>query len=370
MSPEFLGIAGFFILAALMLTGMSVSFVMTIVGLVGFAIIASVPAALDLAVRDFFSVFNPYNLTVLPLFILMGQIAFHSGISGRLFNTATKFLGHFRGGLAIATIGAAAGFSAVCCSTSATAATMASVALPEIKKYNYNPALATVVVAAGGSLGILIHPSIIFIIYGIMTEQSIDKLFLAGIIPGILLASFFMLSVLLWTRINPSLCPATPKATWSKRIKSLPGAIETMLLFVFVMGGLCVGFFTPTEAASTGALGTIIIALIGRNLSWNGFVTAVNETTRISCMIMLIVAGATVFGHFLAVTNIPALAGEWVANLDMNKYTIMVVIIFIYIILGCLMDSFAMIMPTLPVVYPVVMALGFDPIGSEYSWLS
>ncbi len=239
---------------------------------------------------------------------------------------------------------------------------MASVALPEMKKYKYDPALATGVVTAGGSLGILIPPSTIFIIYGIMTEQSIGELFMAGVIPGILLSCFFVLSILIWTFFRPEIGPRGPKSTWSEKIKSLSGLIETILLFILVMGGLFAGFFTPTEAAGVGAFGTIIIALVGRNLTWKGFVNALYDTTRISCMIFVVVAGATVFGHFLAVTRIPADIGTFVSGLQLHPMIIMGFIILIYLCLGCLMDSLAMIMLTIPIIYPVILSMNFDPI--------
>ncbi|MCF8054928.1 MAG: TRAP transporter large permease [Deltaproteobacteria bacterium] len=362
MSAEIIGVIGLFFLFALILLGMPVAFVMTLVGIVGFACIVSPTAAFDLAVRDFFSVFNLYTLTVLPLFILMGQVAFHSGISGRLFHSANCFLGHLRGGLAIATIGASAGFSAICGSTSATAATMASVALPEMKKYNYDPALATGVVAAGGSLGILIPPSTIFIVYGIMTEQSIGALFLAGIVPGILLALLLIAVILIWTGLNPSLCAIAAKSSWRERLKSLKGIVETLILFVLVMGGLFGGLFTPTETASVGAFGVIVIAVIQGNLPWQGFKEAIGETVRISCMVMMIVAGATVFGHFLAVTNIPMSIGEWIGSLGIGKAAVIVLLIIFYVILGCMMDSLAMILLTLPMVFPIMQHFGVDPI--------
>ncbi|MFB3925469.1 MAG: TRAP transporter large permease [Syntrophales bacterium] len=362
MNPTTIGTLGFAVLVFLMFLRIPVGFVMAIVGFFGFGVMVSWDAALNLIARDFFSVFNSYNLTVIPLFVLMGQVAHHSGISGRLFNAANKFLGHLPGGLAIATIGACAGFSAICGSTSATAATMASVALPEMKKYRYDPALATGVVAAGGSLGILIPPSTIFIIYGIMTEQSVGKLFMAGILPGILLALLFVAVILIWTRIRPELVLPAPKATLKEKLASLPGVIETFILFILVMGGLFVGFFTPTEAAAVGAFGTFAIALAGRNLSWQGFVQSLNETTRVSCMILVIVAGATVFGHFLAVTRIPADIGEWVSGLQVAPFVIMGLIILVYLVLGCLMDSLAMIMLTIPIFYPVITSLGYDPI--------
>ena len=362
MTPISAGIVGFALLIALMFLRIPVAFVMAMVGFVGFGWLVSWPAALSLLARDFFSVFSSYNLTVIPLFILMGQVAHYSGISGRLFNAAHKFIGHLPGGLAMATIGACAFFAAICGSTTATSATMATVALPQMKKYNYDPALATGVVAAGGTLGILIPPSTIFIIYGIMTEQSVGKLFVAGVLPGILLAALFALVILVWSRLQPGLCALAPKASWREKFASLAGVIETIALFFIVMGGLFVGLFTPTEAAGIGALGTYVIALIGRNLTWRSFVRSLSETVRISCMIMTIVAGATVFGHFLAVTTIPTEVGAWVAGLPVPPVVVMAMIIVTYLFLGCLMDSLAMIMLTIPVFYPVVTTLGYDPI--------
>ncbi len=362
MTHTTIGILGFVVLIALIFLRIPVGFVMAIVGILGFGTLVSWDAAFLLTARDFFSIFGSYNLTVIPLFVFMGQLAHHSGISGRLFNSANKFMGHLPGGLAIATIGACAGFSAICGSTSATAATMASVALPEMKKYKYDPSLATGVVAAGGSLGILIPPSTIFIIYGIMTEQSIGKLFMAGVLPGVLLAVLFVVTILIWTKLRPELVTPAPRATWKERMASLAGVIETFILFALVMGGLFIGLFTPTEAAAVGAFGTLLIALVGRNISWKGFVQSLYETTRVSCMILVIVAGATVFGHFLAVTGIPTQIGQWVAGLQVPPYVIIGLIIFIYLIMGCLMDSLAMIMLTIPIFYPVITTLGYDPI--------
>jgi tripartite ATP-independent transporter DctM subunit len=362
MTPTMMGLTSFVVLVLLMFLKIPVGFVMAIVGFAGFGLLVSWDASLNLLARDFFSIFTSYNLTVIPLFVFMGQVAHHSGISGRLFNTAHKFLGHLPGGLAIATIWACAGFSAICGSTSATAATMASVALPQMKKYNYDPAMATGVVAAGGSLGILIPPSTIFIIYGIMTEQSIGKLFMAGVLPGILLTLLFILTIVIWTRLRPDICEKAPKAAWKEKIASLTGVIETFILFVLVMGGLFVGFFTPTEAAAIGAFGTLLVALIGRNLSWRGLIRSLDETTRVSCMIFVIVAGATVFGHFLAVTGIPANIGTWVSGLALPPPVIIGLIILVYLVLGCLMDSLAMIMLTIPIFFPVATTLGYDPI--------
>ncbi len=362
MSPTMIGLLGLAALVVLIFSRIPVGYLMAIIGLAGFSLIVSPDAALSLAARDFFSTFGSYNLTVIPLFVLMGQVAFHSGISARLFDAAYKFIGHLPGGLAIATIGACAGFAAICGSTNATAATMASVTLPEMKRYNYKPELATGVVAAGGSLGILIPPSVIFIVYGIQTEQSIGKLFISGILPGILLTFLFIAAILIWTTLKPELGPRGPKTTFSEKIESLSGLVETLLIFILVMGGLFLGFFTPTEAGAIGALGTIVIAVIRKNLTWKGFSEALFETTRTSCMIMVIVAGATIFGHFLAVSRIPFDIAGWISTLNMPHWGIMILIIIVYLVGGCFIDSLALIMLTIPIFYPVIINLGYDPI--------
>jgi len=362
MSPTTVGIIGIIALFVLIFSRMPVGFLMAIIGFAGFAAIVSVDASLNLLAKDIFSVFASYNLTVIPLFVLMGQIAFHSGISQRLFDTAYRFIGHLPGGLAIATVGACAAFSAICGSTNATAATMGAATLPEMKRYNYKPELATGVVAAGGSLGILIPPSVIFIVYGILTEQSIGELFLAGILPGVLLTLFFVAAILIWATVRPELGPKGPKSTWKQRFASLPGTIETLIIFVVVMGGLFGGVFTPTEAGAVGAFATLAVAVIKRNIDWSGFVQALFETTRISAMILVIVAGATVFGHFLAVSRIPYDIASWIASFQMHPAVIMSFIILIYLIGGCFIDSLALIMLTIPIFYPVVIDYGFDPI--------
>lgn len=362
MSPTAVGILGLAALFALIFSRMPVGFVMALVGLVGFGYLVSFGAAVNMMAKDLFDVFGSYNLTVMPLFILMGQIAFHAGISTRLFNVAYRFMGHWPGGMAIATIGACAGFSAICGSTNATAATMAAVTLPEMKKYGYHDRLATGVVAAGGSLGILVPPSVIFIIYGVMTEQSIGKLFMAGILPGVLLTGLFILTVVIWSRLQPGLAPRGERASFKEKIASLSGLVETLILFLMVMGGLFFGLFTPTEAGAVGAFGTLLIALVRRNISRAGFVQALFETTRISCMILVIVAGATIFGHFLAITRIPFNIAAWVTGFDLPPYAIMGLIILVYLVGGCFIDALALIMLTVPIFYPVVTTLGYDPL--------
>jgi len=362
MNPTTVGLIGLGVLIIVLFSRMPVGFVMASVGFVGFTYLVSFDAGTRLLAQDFFATFGSYNLTVVPLFIFMGQIAFHAGINRRLYDSAYKFLGHFPGGLAMATIGACAGFAAICGSTNATAATMATIALPEMKRYKYSPELATGSVAAGGSLGILIPPSVIFIVYGIMTEQSIGELFAAGILPGILLATLFIATIYIHVRLKPELGPPGPKTSFREKVRSLLGVIEMLLIFVLVMGGLFKGFFTPTEAGAAGAFITLMVAVGRRQIRWRQFWAAVLESVQIACMIMVIVAGATLFGHFLAVTRIPYLLAAWVAGLPLPAWAVMGVIVFIYLIGGCFMDALGMILLTIPIFYPVAVELGYDPI--------
>ena len=362
MDPTTVGLIGLAILVIALFSRMPVGFVMALVGFLGFSYLVSLEGGLRLFAKDIFVIFGSYSLTVIPLFILMGQIAFHAGISRRLYDSAYTFLGHFPGGLAMATIGACAGFAAICGSTNAAAATMATVALPEMKRYKYSMELATGSVAAGGSLGILIPPSVIFIVYGIMTEQSIGKLFAAGILPGILLSILFILTIYIRVRIKPVLGPPGPKTSLREKLQSLSGVIEMLLIFGLVMGGLFKGFFTPTEAGAAGAFITLMLAVGRRHISWEKFFVAIWESVRISCMVLVIVAGATVFGHFLAVTRIPYILADWVAGLPLPPWAVMGLIVSIYLIGGCFMDSLAMILLTIPIFYPVAVNLGYDPI--------
>jgi C4-dicarboxylate transporter, DctM subunit len=362
MSLTTTGIIGIIILVLLLYSKMPVGFAMGFLGLMGFSYVVTFEAGVNLLARDVWDVFSSYNLTVIPLFVFMGQIAFHAGISRRLYDSAYVLFGHRRGGLAMTTVGACAGFSAICGSTNATAATMATVTLPEMKRYGYDMSLATGTVAAAGSLGILIPPSVIFIVYGILTEQSIGKLFAAGILPGILLCFLFLMTIYLRVLINPSLAPPGPKTSFKEKFRSFAGVIETLILFALVMGGIFFGIFTPTEAAAIGAFLTILIAVFRRQLTWNAFVKSLADTTKISCMIMVIVTGAVIFGHFMAITRLPYELAEWVSSLPLPPHTVMGVIILVYLFGGCFMDALAMIMLTIPIFFPVVRTLGFDPI--------
>jgi tripartite ATP-independent transporter DctM subunit len=362
MSLTAIGVIGIIVLVILLFSKMPVGFVMGFLGFLGFSYVVALGPGLSLLARDVFDVFSSYGLTVIPLFVFMGQIAFHAGISRRLYDAAYVFLGNRKGGLAMATVGACAGFSAISGSTNATAATMATVTLPEMKRYKYDMGLATGTVAAAGSLGILIPPSVIFIVYGILTEQSIGKLFAAGIFPGILLSFLFLLTIYLRVLKNPSLAPPGPKTTLREKAKSFIGVLETLLIFGMVMGGIFFGIFTPTEAAAAGAFLTILLAISRKQLTWKGFVQSLADTTKISCMVMVIVTGAVIFGHFMAVTRLPYDLADWVGSLPLSKNAVMGVIILVYLFGGCFMDALAMIMLTIPIFFPVSQALGFDPI--------
>jgi tripartite ATP-independent transporter DctM subunit len=362
MSPGNIAVIGIILLLILFLLRMPVAFAMALIGFLGFAYMTSVGAALSILGKDFWVMFSNFNLTVVPMFVLMGTLAFYSGIGGRLYQAAHKFLGQLPGGLGIATCYACAAFGACCGSTTAGAAAMGKVILPEMKKYHYDPSLATACVASAGSLAILIPPSTIFIIYGIMTEESIGKLFAAGILPGILLATLFALTVYIICRRNPKLGPPGVKASWKERVASLSGVVEMLILFALVMGGLFAGFFTPTEAGAGGAAGALMIALARRMITWRGFIDSLVETTRITTMVFVIVTGATVFGHFMAVTRVPYELSEWLGGLAVSRYVIMGFIIVGYLIAGCFMDSLAMITLTVPILYPVILKLGFDSV--------
>lgn len=362
MSPTVIGIIGIAVMVVVFLSRMPVAFVMAMIGYVGFSIMISGHGGLGLLSRNFYDVFSSYGLTTIPLFILMGQLAFNSGISRRLYDTGYKFLGSTRGGLAMATVTACTAFGAVCGSSPATAATMATVGLPEMKRYKYADELATGAVASGGGLGMIMPPSIVLIVYGILTEQSIGELFVAGIIPAILVTILFILSIFVRCRLTPAQGPAGESFSWGQRIKALFGMGETLAVFVLVMGGLFIGLFTPTEAAAVGAFGVLVVSLIRRQLTWQGFVNSLYETLRTACMVMMLIAGAVIFGKFLAVTRIPFNIATWVGGFDLPPYMIMAIIIFIYFFGGCFMDALAFVMLTVPIFYPLVMNLGYDPI--------
>jgi tripartite ATP-independent transporter DctM subunit len=363
MSAVLFGVIGLLVLLILLSIRLPVGYSMAFVGLAGFMLMVSPVGGLTMAARACWDQFASYNFSVIPLFILMGQFAFASGISQRLYDSAHKWLGHMRGGLAMATVGACAGFAAVCGSSTATAATMGMVALPEMRRHNYDPALATGSIAAGGSMGILIPPSVILIVYGIMTEQSIGKLFAAGFIPGIMEAVVYIITISIICKINPKLGPRGPKLPFKSKVAGLwGGTAETMAIFILVLGGLFGGWFTPTEAGGEAAALVLGLSLAMRRLNWSGFVESVSSTTRTAAMILIIVLGAVIFNKFIAITRLPFALAEWVVGLDMPPMAVMGLIILVYLIGGCFMDALGLILLTVPIFFPVAVKLGFDPI--------
>lgn len=363
MSLTLVGIIGIIVLlVALFFLGMPVGFAMGIVGFCGFWYVVSFKAAISMVGADIWTTFSKYGLTVIPLFILLGYIAFHSGIAERLYNAAYKWFGHWRGGLAIATIGADELFAAICGSNTATAATMGAVALPQMKKFNYDTILSSGTVVTGGTLGTVMPPSVILIIIGLQTEQSIVKLFLGGILPAVLLGLLFVLTIFIVCRINPAVGPAGPKTSFKEKMKSLTGVIEAIVIFLLVIGGLYAGFFTPTEAGAVGVFFALLVTVPTRRLTWKGFVTSAVDTLKISCMAFFLVTGAIIFGRFLAVTRLPFMIAEFASGLPVSPYVILAFVLSIYLIGGCFVDALGFLVLTIPIFYPLGMALGFDPI--------
>jgi tripartite ATP-independent transporter DctM subunit len=296
------------------------------------------------------------------MFILMGSLAFATGMSRRLYDASHNIFGRMRGGLAMATIVGCAGFAAICGSTTATAAAMGRVALPEMKRYGYDDSLAAGSVASAGSLGILIPPSTVFIVYGILTEQSIGRLFMAGVLPGIMLTALFMAVVVILCWRHPELAPAGQPTSLKQKLMGLTGVVEMLVLFSLVMVGLFMGWFSPMQSGAVGAAGALVIGLVRRQLTWAAFKAAVVDTVKVTCEIMIIVTGAVVLSHFIAVTTIPHVLADWISGLPLPSAAIMGIIVLMYLIGGLFMDALAMVTLTIPIIYPVVTAMGYDPI--------
>ena len=362
MNPTLVGVIGIVILIMVFFTRMPVAYVMTMVGYVGFSFLVSGSAGLKLLSRDFYEVYSSYGLTIIPMFVFMGQIAFNAGISRRLYDSAYRFVGSYRGGLATATVCACTAFGAVSGSSPATAATMATVGLPEMKRYKYAPELSSGSVASGGGLGMLMPPSVVLIVYGILTEQSIGALFVAGIIPALFITLCFAVAISVYCWKYPLQGPAGDKFSWREKFRSLNKIGETLVVFLLVMGGLFTGIFTPTEAGGIGSAAVLLVALLRKQLSFKGFIKSINETLRTSCMVLLLIAGATIFGHFLAISRIPFNVASWVAELNMPGFAVVLIIMLVYLIGGCFIDALALIMLTIPIFYPIIINLGYDPV--------
>ncbi len=362
MSEVTVGIIGILLLVGSFFTGIELGYGMSIIGFLGLVYLGTWQAASNQVVKDFFDTFTSYGFTVIPLFVLMGQVASNSDIAKKLYSGASKFVGHIPGGLAMTTVVGATLFKAMCGSTLATCATFAGIAIPEMSRLGYSKKLSTGVVASVGTLGMLIPPSVPLMIYGLITEQSIGKLFLAGIIPGILISFLFLVVIYGWVRINPAIAQLAPKSSWHDRMKAAPEFLWVGVIFLIVIGGLMLGWFSPTEAGSIGTAAVLILAVAKSRFTMRQLFKSFEESLRTACMVLILIGGSVVFGHFLAVTNIPFITADWVGGLHINRNLVMVLIIFIYLLGGSIMDDLAFMILATPIFYPAVIKLGFDPI--------
>ncbi len=363
MSHEVMtGCAGLVAILLLFFTGLELPFAMILVGFAGFAYLINFDAAMHMMAKEIYDTFVNYSFTVFPIFILMGQVAFASGMAKRLYDGAYRFLGHIPGGLAMATVGGATAFKALCGSAIATVATFTKVAIPEMDRYHYSKKLSTGLVATVGTLGCLIPPSVVLILYGILTEQSIGRLFLAGIVPGLAIALMFVLTILAWAKTSPDIAPAGERSGWKQRIATLPEISIILIIFFLMIVGLMKGYFTPTEAGSVGTVVVCLMVVVRRQLPFKEYAKATVDSMLTACMILLLVGGSGVLGRFIAVSTIPQMMSDWVGALPLNRNIIMVIICVIYIIGGSFIDDLAFMILATPIFFPTVQKLGFDPI--------
>ncbi|MGO1500080.1 MAG: TRAP transporter large permease [Marinobacter sp.] len=359
---------GFAALMVLILARVPLGIAMAVVGVVGFALVQQTiygnprawSAALDMAGSTAFDTGMSYGLSIIPLFLLMGNLITESGMSKQLYRAANAFLGHFRGGLALATVVSCGAFSAVCGSSMATAATMSKVAMPSMREYKYADSLATGSIAAGGTLGILIPPSVILVIYGLMTETDIGKLFIAGLLPGLVGVILYMLAVVVTVRLKPETGPAGPRSTWKERLISMKGVWGINLIFIIVMGGIYFGVFTPTEAAGIGASGAFFIALFSGKMNFTMLKRSLVGAARTTAMLFFLVIGAVIFSNFINLSGMPLILKDWVIGSGFSPFVVILTLVAIYLLLGCVLESMSMILLTVPVFYPIVEAMGFD----------
>lgn len=362
MSAELIGLAGIGCLLVLLALRVPVAIAMFLVGLGGVAILRSPSVALSYLSSESFSLASSADLLVIPLFILMGNVATESGMSRKLYDAAYAWIGSWRGGLASATVLGSGGFAALSGSSVASALTMGRVSLGEMDRFGYSPRLATGAVAAGGTLGILIPPSTGFVLYAILTQESIGRLFLAGVLPGLLLMCLFIVTIMVMTTLNPALGPRGPRTTWAQKGRATAGSLPLIGLVLLTIGGIYGGFFSPTEAAGIGALMAIVYGMATGSLSLRGLGSALSDSVATTAVVMLILIAAHVFGPFLAFSRVPTLIGEVLTGLDIGAYGVLLLILLCYLVLGCFLEGYAMLVLTMPIFFPVVTALGFDPI--------
>lgn len=340
-----------------------IAIAMLVAGGLGYAMVAGIDPLFNYAKTMAFARYSVYDLSVVPLFLLMGNLASRGGLSRRLFQATNAFLGHYRGGVAMSAVGACAGFGAICGSSLATAATMGQVALPELRRYNYSPALATGALAAGGTLGILIPPSVVLVIYAVLAEQNVAAMFMAALVPGLLAMAGYMVAIAIYVRVSPDSGPAAPRMNWAQRWQTIREVWPIVLVFVTVIGGIYGGFFTPTEAAAIGTMATGTLAIITRELTLKGMLQAAFDTASATAMIFLILLGADLLNAFFALSQMPTATAQWVLGADLPPMLVLLMIVLIYLVLGCVMDSLSMILLTIPIFLPIIMGLDFWGLG-------
>jgi tripartite ATP-independent transporter DctM subunit len=360
IDPLMVGWIGLIVLFAIVAIGLPIGIAMALVGFAGYAVIAGLPAALAQLQAVPYSSVASYNLTIIPLFIFMGELAFYSGLIRGFYNTAHKWLGHLPGGLAMTTVAGCAAFASICGSGIATASTMTSIAYPEMKRHNYDPRLSLGCIASGGTLGILIPPSNPMVIYAIFSDTSVGQLFMGGFIPGILMALLFMMVIYIWTRISPSAAPAGPSTSWMQKIISIKDVWPVAVLALIIMGGIWGGIITAMEAAGIGAFVAFVIGLALRKINLKIIITSLNATIKTTAMIFVILIGAMIFNYFIVLSGLPNELAAFVGNLALPPIGVLICILIVYLILGALMDEFAMTVLTLPIFLPILSHLGFD----------
>ena len=362
MNLGVVAIVGIVVMVLFIIMGMNIGLSMIMVALLGLWYSSGLNVALGLAKTVTFATFGTYSFSVIPLFILMGNFMFYSGISSGLFNTANKWLGGIRGGTAMASIAACAGFGAICGSLAATTATMSRIAIPEMKRQGYATSLAAGTLAAGGTLGVLIPPSTSFVLYGIIAEVSIGRLFAAGVVPGIVCALTLCCVVFIWTKVDPSAVPPRKRFPLREKLLSIKDSLGVVIVFIIVIGGMFAGIFSVTEAAGVGAFLGFVCMVVTGNLNWKNFKNVMKDTIETAAMALLVVLGAMYIGYFLAITQMPQNLANWIGNLDVSPYIIILAILILYAFLGCIMDGLAIILLTTPIFLPIIRGLGFDAI--------
>jgi C4-dicarboxylate transporter DctM subunit len=362
MSEVAIGIYGVILLLALFLTGLEMAYCMMLTGFLGFTFLMSFSAASSLVIKDFFDNFTTYSYTVIPLFIIMGEFASNSNIAKRLYLGAHKWFGHIPGGLAMTTVAGATAFKAMCGSTLATVGTFSNLAMPEMDRYGYKKELSAGTIASVSTIGMILPPSTVLIIYGLQVEQSIGRLFLAGIIPALMISVLFMAVIVGWVSLNPAIAPKAEKATWKERLVVIPEVLVVLVIFGIVIGGMITGFFSPTESGTIGTVAIFLLALVRREVSSSMIIKSFKGALKTSIMVLMLIAGSAIFGHFLTITQIPMITADWASKLPIPGTFVMLLIMAIYLIGGSIMDDLAFMVLATPIFFPTAVQLGYDPI--------